>query len=53
MINGMFKDHFDDATFSDLTIRLSDRTLKVHRVVLCRQSQYFSTLLTGPFKVCR
>lgn len=48
----IFKDYFDDPTLSDLTIRLSDRTVHVHRIVLCRKSEYFNSLLTGRFKVC-
>jgi hypothetical protein len=47
----IFKDYFDDPTLSDLTIRLSDRTVHVHRIVLCRKSEYFNSLLTGHFKV--
>jgi hypothetical protein len=47
-----YKAFFDDATLSDLTIRLSDRAIQVHRIVLCRRSEYFTKLLTGRFKVC-
>jgi hypothetical protein len=43
--------HFDDPTFSDLTIKLSDRVVHVHQVVLCRGSQYFTSLLAGKFMV--
>ena len=45
------KNYFDDPIFSDLTIRLSDRSINTHRIVLCRKSEYFRTLLTGHFKV--
>jgi hypothetical protein len=48
----LYKAYFDDATLSDLTIRLSDRVIQVHRIVLCRRSEYFAKLLTGRFKVC-
>jgi hypothetical protein len=48
----LYKAYFDDATLSDLTIRLSDRVVQVHRIVLCRRSEYFAKLLTGQFKVC-
>jgi len=46
----LWKDYFDNPTFSDLTIRLSDRVVRVHRIVLCRGSEYFEKLLTGNFK---
>ena len=48
----LYKAFFDDATFSDLTIQLSHRTVRVHRIVLCRKSKYFTKLLTGQFQVC-
>lgn len=51
-LRDFFKDYFNDPTFSDLTIRLSDRTVKVHRIVLCRKSEYFDKLLTGRFMAC-
>jgi hypothetical protein len=37
----IYDTYFDDPKFSDLTIKLSDRTVHVHRVMLCRGSQYF------------
>ena len=43
--------YFNDPTLSDLTIRLSDRTVHVHRIVLCRRSAYFEKLILGGFKV--
>lgn len=48
----VYKAFFDDATLSDLTIHLSDRSVRVHRIVLCRRSEYFVKLLTGSFQVC-
>lgn len=48
----LYKAFFDDATLSDLTIQLSDKTVRVHRIVLCRKSEYFTKLLTGSFQVC-
>lgn len=47
----LYKDYFNDLTLSDLTIRLSDRTVHAHRIVLCRGSEYFAKLLTGRFQV--
>jgi hypothetical protein len=44
--------YFDDPTFSDLTIKLGDRVVHVHRVVLCRGSEYFTSLLAGKFQAC-
>ena len=48
----LYNAFFDDATLSDLTLQLSDRTVRVHRIVLCRKSEYFTKLLTGQFQVC-
>ena len=45
------KHFFNDPTLSDLTIRLSDRTVYVHRIVLCRRSAYFEKLILSGFKV--
>lgn len=47
----LFKDHFDDPAFSDITLQLSNRSVNVHRVVLCRRSEYFTKLLNGNFQV--
>lgn len=47
----VFKDYFDDPTLSDLTIRLSDRCVHVHRIILCRNSEYFRKLILTGFKV--
>ena len=42
--------YFDNPQFSDLTIRLNnDRPVHVHRVILCRGSEYFRMLLAGSF----
>jgi hypothetical protein len=43
--------HFDDPTFSDLRIKLGDRVVHVHRVVLCRGLEYLTSLLAGRFQV--
>jgi hypothetical protein len=48
----LFKSYFDDPTLSDITIKLSDRSVHLHQIVLCRRSEYFSTFLaTKNFKV--
>lgn len=49
----LYKDYFNDSTLSDLTIRLSDRTVYVHRIVLCRRSKYFNKLILNGFKVSK
>ena len=48
----LWEDYFHSPTLSDLTIRLSDRDVHVHRIVLCRGSEYFQKLLTGSFSKC-
>jgi hypothetical protein len=47
----VYKSYFNEPTLSDLTIRLSDRTIYVDRRTLCRRSAYFEKLILGPFKV--
>ena len=47
----LYRSYFDDPALSDLTIKLSDRTVHAHRVVLCRASEYFTSLLAGKFQV--
>jgi hypothetical protein len=48
----LFKSYFDGPTLSDITIKLSDRSVHLHRIVLSRRSEYFSTFLaTKNFKV--
>jgi hypothetical protein len=48
----LFKSYFDDPTLSDITIKLSDRSVYVHRIVLSRRSEHFSnSLATKNFKV--
>jgi hypothetical protein len=49
--NNIYKAYFNDPTLSDLTIRLSDRNVHVHRIVLCRRFVYFEKLILGSFKV--
>jgi hypothetical protein len=46
----------NDADYSDLTLRLSDgREIKVHKLVICKQNEYFRKLcgVTSSFKVRR
>ena len=40
----LWRGYFDNPTFSDVTIRLSDRVVHVHRIVLCREFEYLETL---------
>ena len=46
-----YKDYFDNKTLSDLTLRIGDRRVYVHRIVLSSHSAYFNKLLTSGFKV--
>jgi hypothetical protein len=48
----LYKTYFDDPTLSDLTIKLGDRTVQVHRIVLCRVSEHFVLLLKDNLQVC-
>jgi hypothetical protein len=47
----LYKTYFDDPRMSDLKIRLSDRTIQVHRIVLCRASERFASLLEDGLQV--
>lgn len=47
----LYKAYVNDSTLSDLTIRLGDKTVHTHRIVLCRGSEYFTKMLTGRFQV--
>ena len=42
---------FDDPVLSDLIIKVGSKSLYAHRIVLCRSSEYFRSLLTKDFKV--
>lgn len=45
---------YNDAEYSDLTLRLNDgREVKVHKLVICKQSEYFRKLCgaASSFKV--
>lgn len=47
----LYKAYFNDPTLSDLTIRLRDGTaVHAHRIVLCRGSAYFDSLITDRIK---
>jgi hypothetical protein len=47
----LYRSYLDDPSLSDLTLKLSDRAVHVHRIVLCRASEYFTSLLTRSFQV--
>ena len=49
----IYKNYFNNSTLSDLTIRLSDRTVYVHRIILCSRSKYFNKLILNGFKVSK
>lgn len=47
----VYKDYFDNKTLFDLALRIGDRLIHVHRIVLSSNSAYFNKLFTGGFKV--
>ncbi|EEP81658.1 predicted protein [Uncinocarpus reesii 1704] len=44
------KRYHDSGQFTDLTIRVAGEEFKVHRVIVCSQSEYFSRLYDGDWK---
>lgn len=44
------KDFLLGERFSDMKITCQGQTFKVHRFIICKQSSFFETALTGPFK---
>lgn len=48
----MGKIYFNNPKLSDLSIILDDKVIPIHKLVLCRASDYFEKLITGNFKVC-
>ncbi|KUL81280.1 hypothetical protein ZTR_10828, partial [Talaromyces verruculosus] len=46
-LGASIKSYLLSAQFSDLTIRTIDQEFKVHRLVVCGQSEYFSRLYKG------
>ena len=52
----LFKTYFDDPKMSDIIINLKDdKMVLLHKVVLCRGSEYFSNLLaaSSQLRICR
>lgn len=47
----VYRNYFDNKTLSDLTLRIGDRSIHVHRIVLSSHSAYFEKLLTFGFRV--
>lgn len=41
----------ESGKYSDLTITVNERKWKVHKSVLCTQSEYFDKMCDGGFKV--
>ena len=55
MSSYMFRnDIFNKPDYSDITIKLKDRELKCHKVILCTNSDYFAKLCgaQAQFEVC-
>jgi hypothetical protein len=44
--------YFESSKYSDAIIRCKGQEFKVHKVVLCAQSKYFSKAFDGTWKVC-
>lgn len=44
------KDFLLNERLSDMKITCQGHTFKVHRFIICKQSQFFETARTGPFK---
>ncbi len=44
---------FESGEFTDLIIRTEEKEYKVHRAIVCCQSDVFSRMCLSPFKVCR
>ncbi|KAI8664495.1 BTB domain-containing protein [Fusarium keratoplasticum] len=42
--------YFNQDTLSDLSVTCDGQTFKVHRLILCAHSKYFSKQLNGPWK---
>lgn len=42
---------FASAKYSDFTIHCGDRAWKVHKLIICSQSEYFQRLCDGAFEV--
>ena len=42
---------FGDDKYADLTVKCASREWKVHRVVVCRQCDFFASCCNGQFKV--
>ncbi|OJZ80027.1 hypothetical protein ASPFODRAFT_38456 [Aspergillus luchuensis CBS 106.47] len=49
-LSASIKSYFLSSAFSDLTIHTKDQEFKVHRLVICGQSEYFSRLCQGDWK---
>ncbi|EFQ96930.1 hypothetical protein MGYG_08855 [Nannizzia gypsea CBS 118893] len=49
-LRASLKRYFDASKFTDLVIRTADKDIKVHKVVVCGQSEYFSRIFDGDWK---
>lgn len=46
-----FPSYFESSKYSDLVIRCEGQEFKVHKIVVCGQSKYFSVMCDGDWKV--
>ncbi|KAI9776086.1 MAG: hypothetical protein M1839_000599 [Geoglossum umbratile] len=49
-LHASLKNYLNSAKYSDLIIRCEGREFKVHKIILCGQSKYFSTICDGDWK---
>ncbi|KIX08720.1 uncharacterized protein Z518_03377 [Rhinocladiella mackenziei CBS 650.93] len=47
------KSFFNSSKFSDFTIKVDDRDFRVHKIIMCGQSEYFDRLFNGDWKEVR
>lgn len=50
--HGLLGKLLEDGSYSDFTIRCGDREWKVHKAIVCSQSDIFDTAINGKFRVC-
>ena len=49
--NANVSSHLNSSKYSDLIIRCEAQEFKVHKIIICGQSEYFSSICDGVWKV--